>query len=100
MDTEDDMSSIGGYGRGNRGGINMGMLGDGGGDGDDSGPDMDDLLEGDMDDVRRLGVVWVKERGVPDIMQWEGDLMDGVFNKIEQQVSWLFVYLNIIADNG
>jgi hypothetical protein len=47
-------------------------------------------LEGDMDDVRRLGLVWVRERGTADIMRWEGDLIDSVFDKLEQQVSSSF----------
>lgn len=92
LDTEDDMSSIGGYRR--PGGIGAGMdidlYGDddddgGPGDGDD--PEVGEPLEGDMDDVRRLGVVWVRERGTPDIMKWEGELVDTVFDKLEQQVS-------------
>lgn len=45
-------------------------------------------LEGDMNDVRRLGLVWVRERGTGDIMRWEGDLIDSIFDKLEQQVSF------------
>lgn len=47
-------------------------------------------LEGDGEednDVKRLGRCWVKERGTGDIMPWEGDLIDQVFDKLEQQVS-------------
>jgi hypothetical protein len=45
----------------------------------------DDEDEGN--DVKRLGKVWVKERGMGDILPWEGDLMDQLFDKLEQQVS-------------
>jgi GINS complex subunit 4 len=48
-----------------------------------------DELEDDEDegnDVKRLGRVWVKERGMGDILPWEGDLMDQLFDKLEQQV--------------
>lgn len=44
----------------------------------------DDEDEGN--DVKRLGRVWVKERGMGDILPWEGDLMDQLFDKLEQQV--------------
>lgn len=43
--------------------------------------------EDDGNDVRRMGRIWVKERGTVDIMQWEGDLIDTLFDKLEQQVS-------------
>ena len=42
----------------------------------------------DLDDVRKMGKVWVKERGTVDIMPWEGELIDTLFDKLEQQVSW------------
>ena len=43
--------------------------------------------EGDEgDDVRRLSRAWVKERGTQAIMEWEGELMDELFDKLEQQV--------------
>ncbi|OCF32764.1 hypothetical protein I317_02129 [Kwoniella heveanensis CBS 569] len=53
---------------------------------DDAGTDLglDDLDE-ELDDVRKLGMIWVKERGTPELMPWEGDLMDSVFDKLEQQ---------------
>lgn len=56
-------------------------------------PGTDDLdMDGEDDedegnDVRRMGRIWVKERGTVDIMQWEGDLIDTLFDKLEQQVS-------------
>lgn len=56
-------------------------------------PGTEDLdLDGEEDedegnDVRRMGRIWVKERGTVDIMQWEGDLIDTLFDKLEQQVS-------------
>jgi GINS complex subunit 4 len=54
--------------------------------------DMDeDDAEGEGDnDVKRLGRSWVKERGTGDIMPWEGDLIDQLFDKLEQQVSSRF----------
>ena len=39
----------------------------------------------DLDDVRKLGRAWVKERGTVDIMPWAGDLIDSLFDKLEQQ---------------
>lgn len=46
-----------------------------------------DLDEEEDNDVKRLGRCWVKERGTGDIMAWEGDLIDQLFDKLEQQVS-------------
>ena len=46
----------------------------------------DDEDEDEGNDVKRLGRIWVKERGTGDIMPWEGDLMDALFDKLEQQV--------------
>jgi hypothetical protein len=43
--------------------------------------------DNELDDVRKMGKVWVKERGTVDIMPWEGDLIDTLFDKLEQQVS-------------
>lgn len=51
--------------------------------------EMGEMEEDDEDegnDVKRLGRIWVKERGTGDIMPWEGDLMDQLFDKLEQQV--------------
>lgn len=48
--------------------------------------DMEDEAEDEGNDVKRLGRIWVKERGTGDIMPWEGDLMDTLFDKLEQQV--------------
>jgi hypothetical protein len=31
--------------------------------------------------------VWVRERGTVEIQQWEGDLIDSLLDKLEQQVS-------------
>ena len=54
-------------------------------------PDLSEGLAGEeedeLDDVRRLGRVWVRERGTVEIMRWEGDLVDSLFDKLEQQVS-------------
>jgi GINS complex subunit 4 len=55
--------------------------------GSDVGMGMEDDEE-DGNDVKRLGRVWVKERGTGDIMPWEGDLMDQIFDKLEQQVGF------------
>ncbi|WVQ95072.1 hypothetical protein IAU59_002165 [Kwoniella sp. CBS 9459] len=82
-----DDTSVSGYAGGEgslygRGALDMEDDHDGEGAGTDIG--LDDLDE-DLDDVRRLGVVWVRERGTPELMPWEGDLMDSVFDKLEQQ---------------
>lgn len=42
------------------------------------------------DDLRLLERAWVKERGVADVLQWEGELVDSVLDKVEQQVSILW----------
>ncbi|OXG78873.1 hypothetical protein C349_04630 [Cryptococcus neoformans var. grubii Br795] len=39
----------------------------------------------DMDDVRKMGLVWTRERGTTDIMPWEGELVDALLDKLEQQ---------------
>lgn len=44
------------------------------------------LDEDELDDVRRLARIWVRERGTPTILAWEGDLLDSLLAKIEQQV--------------
>lgn len=49
----------------------------------------EDEDEDEGNDVKRLGRIWVKERGTGDIMPWEGDLMDALFDKLEQQVCFL-----------
>ncbi|ORY35645.1 hypothetical protein BCR39DRAFT_511283 [Naematelia encephala] len=41
--------------------------------------------EDELDDVSRMGKVWVRERGTVDVMRWEGDLIDTLFDKLEQQ---------------
>lgn len=41
----------------------------------------------DMDDVRKMGLVWTRERGTADIMPWEGELVDSLLDKLEQQVT-------------
>ncbi|WWD19190.1 hypothetical protein CI109_103648 [Kwoniella shandongensis] len=48
--------------------------------------DLDEMEEmEEMDDVKKMGLVWVRERGTVEIMNWEGDLIDGLFDKLEQQ---------------
>ncbi|KAL1413039.1 GINS complex subunit [Vanrija albida] len=42
-----------------------------------------------LDDVRRLARVWVRERGVPGLLGWEGDLLDSLLDRLEQQQSML-----------
>lgn len=39
------------------------------------------------DDLRLLERAWIKERGVAAVLQWEGELVDSVLDKVEQQVS-------------
>jgi hypothetical protein len=46
-----------------------------------------DVDEDELDDVRRMGKVWVRERGIGGIIAWEGDLVDSLFDKLEQQVN-------------
>lgn len=41
-----------------------------------------------LDDVRRLSRCWVRERGVPGLLRWEGELLDSLLDRLEQQVSW------------
>lgn len=43
--------------------------------------------EDELDDVRRLARIWVRERGTPAILAWEGDVLDSLLDKVEQQVS-------------
>ncbi len=52
--------------------------------------------EEDLDDVRRMGRVWVRERGTVDLMAWEGDLIDTLFDKLEQQVCLVHVVKNML----
>jgi hypothetical protein len=64
---------------------------------DDEGGDMDSIFppallapspdESDLDDVRRLARAWVRERGTPGVLAWEGDVLDSLLDKLEQQVS-------------
>lgn len=42
--------------------------------------------ESELDDIRRLQRVWVRERGTPAILAWDGDLLDSLLDKLEQQV--------------
>ena len=42
--------------------------------------------EGPVGDVERMARAWVKERGTGDILAWEGDVVDSLFDKLEQQV--------------
>ena len=53
---------------------------------------LDGEEDDDLDDVNRMGRVWVRERGTTGIMRWEGDLIDNLLDKLEQQVR------QIIAD--
>lgn len=54
--------------------------------GETGGMDLDGEEEEDLDDVRRMGKVWVRERGTVDVMPWEGELIDTLFDKLVQQV--------------
>jgi hypothetical protein len=40
----------------------------------------------DDNDVKRFIRVWMRERGTRDIMLWEGDLLETILYKVEQQV--------------
>lgn len=42
--------------------------------------------EDELDDMRRLGRVLTRERGTPALLDWEGDLVDSLLDKLEQQV--------------
>ncbi len=48
--------------------------------------DGDEGDEMDLDDVKRMGRIWLRERGTVEILHWEGDLVDALFDKLEQQV--------------
>lgn len=89
VDPKDEMDTDAGFGE-------EGGVGEGGGQGQGAeaiggvfsaeelspGPE-----EGELDDVRRLGRVLTRERGTPGILEWEGELLDSLLDKLEQQVS-------------
>lgn len=39
----------------------------------------------DDNDVKQLIRAWTRERGTKDIMMWEGELLENVLHKVEQQ---------------
>lgn len=92
--TEDDLASINGggpYGAGEHGMER------------DESRLLAEMLEREdeeMDDMKRICRIWVKERGTPDIMQWEGDLIDNLMNKLEQQVGHLLVSSSASTSEG
>ncbi|TXT15946.1 hypothetical protein VHUM_00449 [Vanrija humicola] len=45
--------------------------------------------EESLDDVRRLARCWVRERGTPGLLRWEGDLLDSLLDRLEQQQAML-----------
>ncbi|EIW68284.1 hypothetical protein TREMEDRAFT_16645, partial [Tremella mesenterica DSM 1558] len=55
---------------------------DGFGEGMEEEEDEDELEEGE---VRRLGKAWTRERGTGGILAWEGELVDSLMDKLEQQ---------------
>ena len=56
-------------------------------DDDDDGGD-DGLDDGEEDtNVRKLMRAWVGERAAPSLLRWEGDVVDDLMHKVEQQVS-------------
>lgn len=66
--------------------------GDDGADGDDGGAD-----DGEEDTrVRRLMRAWVAERSAPSVLRWEGDIVDDLMHKVEQQVSFLFLSIRVV----
>lgn len=90
VDDDSDMASLAGPGLGPSGaGRPRRGEGDGGGVDSEIGTELDFDLDEDeeLDDVRRMGRVWVRERGTVEIQQWEGDLIDSLLDKLEQQVS-------------
>lgn len=56
------------------------------------------LAEDELDDVRRLGRVLVRERGTPGLLEWEGELVDSLLDKLEQQVRG--VELRLVEEGG
>ncbi|GFZ50848.1 hypothetical protein JCM24511_08606 [Saitozyma sp. JCM 24511] len=88
VDDDSDMASLAGPGLGPSGaGRPRRGEGDGGGVDSEIGTELDFDLDEDeeLDDVRRMGRVWVRERGTVEIQQWEGDLIDSLLDKLEQQ---------------
>ncbi|WRT68534.1 uncharacterized protein IL334_005511 [Kwoniella shivajii] len=85
-----DESSISGYGYS---GLDESINGERGIDdermeGSELGLDVDldlDLDMEELDDVKKLGKIWTRERGTVELGNWEGDLIDGIFDKLEQQ---------------
>jgi len=50
--------------------------------------------ESELDDLRRLARVWVRERGTLAILMWEGEVVDSLLDKLEQQVSLVMGVIN------
>ncbi|WWC71449.1 uncharacterized protein I206_105405 [Kwoniella pini CBS 10737] len=44
-----------------------------------------DEEEEDLNDIKKLNKFWIKERGIPELSNWQGDLIDEIFDKLEQQ---------------
>ncbi|KAL7414976.1 hypothetical protein BDY24DRAFT_338614 [Mrakia frigida] len=64
--------------------------GDDGADGDDGGAD-----DGEEDTrVRRLMRAWVAERAAPSVLRWEGDIVDDLMHKVEQQTDMVTLLLS------
>ncbi|KAK0529013.1 GINS complex subunit [Tilletia horrida] len=40
-------------------------------------------------EITKLSRAWMEERGAPDLLYWKGDVVDGVIDQIEQQVTIL-----------
>ena len=56
------------------------------GDADEGEGEGEDENEDELEDVKRMTRVWVRERATVEIMNWQGDLVDSLFDKLEQQV--------------
>ena len=52
----------------------------------------------DDNDVKQLIRAWMRERGTRDIMLWEGELLETILHKVEQQVSFGQTVLSIEGD--
>ncbi|KAJ9110574.1 hypothetical protein QFC20_002903 [Naganishia adeliensis] len=52
-------------------------------------PEGEESDEESINDVTRLIKAWVRERGTPDLMTWQGDLVEECLHKLGQQATML-----------
>ncbi|CAD6888511.1 unnamed protein product [Tilletia laevis] len=57
----------------------------GGLDGNQLDPELHDAES--LPEITKLSRAWMEERGSPDILRWKGDVVDGVIDQIDQQVT-------------